>query len=183
MTLIMAVVRDNQCVLTGDYRRTKIDNLDEYYDDVPKVFKVNSNILIGFSGDLGVRFRLGKIINSLITKDTSIDDAAIKISQWLKENTTKAEEQTVIFVGKAEDQQPIIINVSHHNNYEVIRQQGTTHWFSSYCYICPNDDIEKEIDNIGSGLEDLVKLVTVINKKVSNTDKMVSPNCKVLYME
>jgi ATP-dependent protease HslVU (ClpYQ) peptidase subunit len=118
MTLLIGIIRDNQCVLSGDYRATSVENENIFHDNVQKIYKANDNLLIGFSGDVSFSIKHGAKINSFINSGTTTDAAARKTRQWLKKNSDINTHQTVILVGKADNGKPSILVISHFNDYK-----------------------------------------------------------------
>ncbi|CAM5434021.1 hypothetical protein SAFG77S_08052 [Streptomyces afghaniensis] len=180
MTLLVAIIRENQCVLSGDYRITSVNDESEYYDIVRKVVKANEKLLIGYSGDVHITERLSPILKDFIKEKTSADAAARKARQWLIKNTSKENYQTVIFVGKSDNGRATIITVSNYNHYKINKQQGFLQWRSSFGTYSPMPYIEQEVPELNQDIKDLTDYVRNLNYRVSKQDRTVSEKCEVL---
>ncbi|AXY05504.1 hypothetical protein CUC43_00480 [Bacillus thuringiensis LM1212] len=182
MTLLTAIVKGNQCVLSGDYRRTSVIDETEYYDDVEKVVRANKNILIGFSGDVFFSRIIGPKIFSLIKENFTVDDVAIEISKLLKDNAAPTTQQTIFIVGKGSDGEAAIIEVSHHNAFEFIKYKGEIHWRYSMSKVDPGELIRSNVYELDENIESLISFAKEVNHEVSQTDNWVSSKCKVVSL-
>ncbi|KEK25708.1 hypothetical protein [Bacillus gaemokensis] len=182
MTLLTAMVRGNQCVLSGDYRQTSIKDETEYYDNVEKVVQANKNILLGFSGDVFFSQILGPKIYHFVKEDSTVDDIAIEISKLLKKIATPKTQQTIFLVGKGNDEKTTIIEVSHHNGFEITKYQGETYWLHTISEVNPGELIRSNIYSLDENIESLINFAKEVNHTVSQKDNWVSPKCKVISL-
>ena len=78
MSLVMTFAMQDFVVMSGDYRRTRVVDESEYYDDTPKVFQINQQVLCGFTGDVDVTTLLRKELEDVNPKAT-IEAVARKV--------------------------------------------------------------------------------------------------------
>jgi hypothetical protein len=185
MTLLIGIIRDNQCVLSGDFRRTNVQDTEEFYDDIGKIYKVNNNILIGYSGDLKVMAKLSTYFDKGVKPNTTLESAARRIKGWVNKNIEPADHLTVLLVGKADNGKPAIFNISHREKYRIKKRSYTgsenINWEFVYANVCP--EIESKLSSLGGTIQELEELCRTLNYEVSIVDSWVSNECEVISLE
>lgn len=185
MTLLIGIIRDNQCVISGDYRRTNIHNTEEFYDNIIKVDKLNRNILVGYAGDLHLLPMLARFLTDKVKENTTLDGAARSIKSWAKKYTKQSDHLTTLLVGRADDGKPAIISISHRERYRINKRTykngENINWEFVYANVCP--DIESKLGTLRETVEDVENLCRILNFEVSKVDTWVSEKCEVVSTE
>jgi hypothetical protein len=183
MSLVMAFATENFAVISGDFRRTNIDDDNIYYDDMPKVFRINSCVLGGFTGDCDVS---GYLIQKLkkISGTATVEAAARFIKKELKSIEREDMHQTVILTGLSDSGKIVILKMTHREGFKIgktIVSPGEIKWQYTVSYVDPGEYIESmfsEIDDCTA--ENIAAMAKTINEKVSETDIRVSKQSKIL---
>jgi hypothetical protein len=179
MSLVMTFATEDFAVISGDFRRTHIKSDDIYFDDTPKVFKLNSNVLGGFSGDCDVTHYLLQELKELSDKAT-VEATARFIRRRLKGDI----QQSVILTGLSDSGKITIMEVSHHHNFKPVKVRinpGEIKWHYAFPYVDPGEYIEEQFGQLTEcNRETIAALANQVNVKCSESDVRVSENCSVL---
>jgi hypothetical protein len=179
VSLVMAFATEDFAVMSGDFRRTHIKSDEIYFDDTPKIFKLNSNVLGGFSGDLNVTHDLLQELKGLSEKAT-VEAAARFIKRRLKGDI----QQSVILTGISDSGKITIVEVSHLNNFKPVKVQinsGEIKWHYCFPYVDPEPFIEEIFGQLTDcNRESIAALAHEVNVKCSESDVRVSEKCSIL---
>jgi hypothetical protein len=186
MSLVMAFATENFAVLSGDFRRTNIDDDNIHYDDTQKVFKINSKVLGGFTGDCDVSFYLQHALRN-ISDNATVEAVARFVKKELITIKRENLQQTVILTGISDSGKIIIMQISHHENFKIIKikvPQNEIKWQYSISYVDPGPYIESLFEEIEDCTPaNIAALAKVVNEKVGETDIRVSKPCRILSLE
>jgi len=184
MSLVIAYLTPDFSVMSGDIRRVHVEDHDIYFDDSPKVFKINSKVSIGMTGDRKVTLDLIDHLKNKDLRKCTINAVSRICRKWLLENSKSDTMQTVIISGLADDNKIAAITLKHEDCYKLHIQksaEGNIFWRVAYGNINPVPFIEKELselDAISPGVcEGLAKRV---NGSVSISDNFVSKQSTVI---
>lgn len=186
MSMVNAYITDNFIVMTGDYRRVLVADTDVYYDDAPKVSRVNERVILGLTGDYNVSIDLRKLLGGSNIDDMSAVEVAELCRQWLVDNPKEDTQQSVTVAGLDSEGSPVIITVSHSDGYTPqLRtvEPERIEWSLSYANESPEPYITEELGEIDILTPDTcAELAKNVNEKVAEKDSYVSPECDVLVM-
>ncbi|CAM5433979.1 hypothetical protein SAFG77S_08051 [Streptomyces afghaniensis] len=184
MSLVMTFAMQDFVVMTGDYRRTRVVDEGEYYDDTPKVIQLSPKVLCGFTGDLDITKSLRKELEGLNPKAT-IEAVARKVRKVA--TGYKDAYQTVTIAGKSDSGKMAIIQVSHHNNFRIEKipvDKGRIEWRFSFGNIDPTEYANEHLSKLTECTPvTIAQLAKGVSEKVSEVDSLVSERCDVLILE
>lgn len=183
MSLVMAFATEQFAVLSGDLRRTYVGNDDVYFDDTPKAFSINSNVLGGFTGDCDVTKYLIQELKNIGNKAT-VEAVARFIKKELKGIPRKDMYQSVILTGISDSGKMVILKITHRDGFKVEKinvNPGEIKWLYAFPYVDPAEYIEDYYGELTDcNYKIISELAGKVNKKASETDIRVSPGCKIL---
>jgi len=183
MSLVITFATNDFAVIAGDLRRTHIEDDNVHFDDTPKAYKVNSQVLAGFTGDCDVSKYLINELKSLGDRAT-IEAAARKIKQLLKKFPREDIYQTIILNGVSDSGKMALIKLTHRSKFRIERisiPTGEIKWLYAYSYEDPNPFIMEKYETIEDcNIESIINLAKTVIEKVSETDIRVSKQCDVL---
>jgi hypothetical protein len=186
MSLVMAFATEDFAVISGDHRRTNISDDNIFYDDTPKVFKINSSVFCGFTGDCDVSMYLRDELKA-IGKHATVEAVARFIKKKLKEIPRKGMHQTIILTGVSDSGKIAILKLTHRDNFKVekiIPKPGEIKWIYAFPFTDPKEYIEEYFNEIDEcNYKTIADLAIKVNAKASETDIRVSPGCKVLSIK
>jgi hypothetical protein len=186
MSLVIAYLTPDFSVMSGDIRRVHAEKHDIYYDDSPKVFKINSKVSIGMTGDREISLDL---IGHLKTKDLgtcTINAVSRLCKKWLLKNSEVDTMQTVLISGIADDNKITAITLRHEDHYKLHVQksaEGNIFWRIAYANTNPVPFIEKELSELDAISPEVCKgLAKRVNESVSVLDSFVSEQSTVIVI-
>ncbi|WP_339216706.1 hypothetical protein [Ornithinibacillus sp. FSL M8-0202] len=192
MTLLAAFATDQFTVFVGDKRRTNVEDYNEYYDDMRKVFKINDRVIVGFSGDFEVTLDCLRYIVQLPILDFDVTRVAHELKIYLAEKQKMDNElqQTVILSGIDSSENVAIITMNHDNSFElseVIPDEGHFNWQLALADINPHEFISESINTIIESdseldLNRVIELAKDTVSYVSKDDRFVSDNFDIEYL-
>lgn len=185
MSLVMAFATDNFAVMSGDFRMTSIEDDNIYFDNMPKVFQINSRVLCGFTGDCDVSRYLIKTLQKI--NDHSTVEA---VTRFIKKELTSIDredlQQTVILTGISDSGKIVILKISHHEGFKIEKIKvppGEIKWQYTVSYVDPEPYIESLFGEIEDCTpENIAAMAKAVNEKVNETDIRVSKQCKILSL-
>ncbi|MDF2788589.1 MAG: hypothetical protein K0S80_1687 [Neobacillus sp.] len=179
----MAFATENFAVISGDFRRTHIDDENIYYDDTLKVFSINPGVLGGFTGDCDVSKYLIHELKSISDKAT-VEAVSRFIKKKLKCITRKDMHQTVILTGASDSGKMAILKITHRDGFKVgkiIVKPNEIKWLYAFPSVDPGEYIDEYYDQITDcNYKTISELAEKVNKKASETDNCVSSGCKII---
>jgi len=187
MSLVMGFITPYCVVMSGDYRRTRIDNESEHHDDAPKLFHVNEKVLIGVTGDYNFSRAFLYYLNSQ-KLDKATANAVARISRkWLREHSSEDTQQRVIIGGIADNSKPILIILSSDDYYKYDKRTvkpGRMAWALTYANVDAEPYINEELERAEEvNTQILAELARKVNERVANEDSFVSAKCYVAYID
>lgn len=178
MSLVIAYATEHFTVMSGDFRRINIENNDEYYDDTPKIQKVNKGIVLGLTGDCTLSLSLSDYVKNNSFNDLRLEEVAELVSTWLNVNSKEGSQQTVILAGCNE-----LVTISHENKFSPIferPQKNGIIWRMAFANVNPEPLILKELNNIKKLTSKSIRnLAKKVNKQVAKEDTFVSERCSL----
>lgn len=185
MSLIMAFVTEDFAVISGDLRRSKVSNVEIFYDDTRKVFQLNKRILAGFSGDCNVMEYVKEELTSL-SNNATVEAAVRLIRSRIRKVVAKREDAqlTVLLAGIGDSGKMTLMEISHFNGFKPQKidvQPGEIKWHFSYGYIYPEDLVKKRFSELEVvSAESVANMTREVNEEISEKDTLVSRGCDVL---
>jgi hypothetical protein len=182
MSLVMAFATENFAIMSGDFRRTHIEDDKIHFDDCQKVFKINSRVLGGFTGDCDVSINLLQALKSI--KDHSTVEAVARFIKKELNSIDRADlQQTVILTGISDSGKIVIFNISHHNQFKVKKikpNSGEIKWEYAFPFVDPGPFIESLYQELEDCIpENIASLAEKVNEKASEMDIRVSKQCRI----
>jgi hypothetical protein len=178
----MAFATEDFAVISGDFRRTHIKSDAIYFDDTPKVFKLNSNVLAGFSGDCDVTRDLLQELKGL-SENATVEASARFIRGKLKNHAKKDIYLSVILTGLSDSGKMTIVEVSHQHNFKPVKvpiPPGEIKWHYAFPYVDPAEYIEEKFGELTEcNPETIAALAHGVNVNCSGLDVRVSEKCSV----
>lgn len=183
MSLVMAFATEYFTVISGDFRRTHIEDDDIFYDDTPKVFSVNSRVSAGFTGDCDISKHLIQRISSL-GQNSTVEAVARFIRKTLKSIQRLDIHQTVILTGISDSGKIVILQMSHRDKFKIKKttvKPGEIRWLYAYSYVDPEESIESLFGQLTDcNSENIHDMAKKVNVNVSLKDPRVSPACEAI---
>ncbi|MBO1005773.1 hypothetical protein [Pseudogracilibacillus auburnensis] len=182
MSLVMAFATEDFAVLSGDLRRTYINDDNEFYDDTPKSFIINSRVLGGLSGDCDISmFLLDKL--KQVGEKANIESVARLIRKELRSLKLPDIQQTVILSGLSDNGKVGIIELKHQNKFKIEKikvPSGEIKWLYAFPYVDPGEIINDYFQSLDEvTIESISELAKLVNEKVSEYDIRVSTECVI----
>lgn len=193
MTLLLALATDKFIVFAADKRYTVIEDINEYYDDMRKHYRVNDNVIIGFSGDYNTTVACINHLKKQSFGRATVYAIAVKTKRFLKQKLKNdTDMQQTVFIGGIGDGNKItLVSMNHKDNFtleKIIPGENHFKWSLAYADISPEPVIKQEINQVIQLQEALSpERVIMIAKKcikyVSERDNYVSENYDVDTIE
>lgn len=183
MSFVMVIATSTEAVLTGDYRRTHIENDEVYHDDTPKAFHLTKNVLGGFTGDVSVMWHLRNTVK--LNPQTKIKSVGKAFEEALKNN--KNAYFTMILVGKDEKGRMQIAEITHTNNFKakyIKVKPGQVKWFYSFAYVNPGALLQEAFEEAEEiNYTALEKMATYVNNQIAKGDVRVSEKFDLIRLD
>jgi len=181
MSLVMTFAMQDFVVMSGDYRRTRVVDEGEYYDDTPKVFQISPQVLCGFTGDVDVTTLLRKELEGINPKAT-IEAVARKVRKAV--SGLQDAYQVITIAGKSDAGKMAIIQVSHRNDFRIEKvrlEKGQLEWRFCIAYEDPTEFVRERVMQLTEfNAESISQLAKEASEKISESDALVSKECDVL---
>lgn len=179
MSLVMAFATEDFAIMSGDLRRTHIKSDAVFFDDTPKVFRVNKRVLVGFSGDCYATKQVMKGLTE-IGSDSSVQAVARLIRKHIPENAYLF----VQLAGFGDGGKMVLAEMSHDTNWRIVKTDipsGEIRWLHSVAHVNPKPIIEEHYGQLQDvDAEIIANMAREVNEKISETDARVSRECDVL---
>ncbi|KPB03076.1 hypothetical protein [Bacillus sp. CHD6a] len=181
MSFTLIVATHEYAVMSGDYRRTHIEDDKIFYDDTPKVFHLTKNVMAGFTGDVSKMMELrSKVKLNPQSKITSV------VKTFEKELKGDGAYFTILLVGKDDKGRMKIAEITHRNHFKakyITVKSGEIKWRFSYAYVNPGDlltDYYEELPGVSE--VNLANLASRVTEEVGKKDIRVSEKFDVLRL-
>lgn len=179
MSLIYVFATKDKALIVGDHRRTILETM-EYFDDRPKVWKVNENLLFGACGKRTPEAE--SIINGFKSnKYLTIEHAANMFHGWLNANRHSFIDHDfgMFLAGRTKGNKMAIAVIRAHdvNAYYEEHESGIL-WNGSIAVYNPEEWLENRLKGV-STIEGVKEAAADLVKHVSENDNFVSPGFDV----
>jgi len=181
MSLVYCFATKNSALIVGDHRRTILETM-EYFDDRPKAWKVNENLLFGCCGKRTPEAE--SIINGFKSnKDLTIERAVNMFYGWLNANRHLFLDYDfgMFFAGKTKSGK-MAISAVHASDNDVYYEEFENEiiWNGSIAKYNPEEWLENRLKSVNS-ITEVKKAAADLVEHVSKRDKFVSPGYDI-YM-
>lgn len=183
MSMVNAYITEHFIVMSGDHRRTHIEENEVFVDDAHKVFSINDRVIIGYTGDYDVSLKLRTHLDKQDLKAAGPNEVARQCRRWLQRRSKDDTQQRLLIAGLDRKGKPVIIELAHDSGYEpliVTVEPGRMDWRFIYATVPPLPFVEEELAKIDVlSPEACAELAKTVNERVAAVDTGVSPACDV----
>lgn len=192
MTMIVAFVTSDFVLFASDRRRTSVIDESEFYDDTRKIFRVNNNTIIGFSGDVNLNMYCIEYLQKQEFSNTTVQAIARKMSNFLKKKLKEDSsiQQGLMIGGLGDGNKPTIIEMNERENFrlnKVAPRSSEIKWQIILSEVSPHDFITNKVTKLADSgnpfTTDTVGKIAIDSIDfVSKQDKYVSPTYNLDYI-
>jgi hypothetical protein len=182
MSLAIVFATSDYSVAAGDFRRVNVNKPDEYYDDTPKLFKVNANVNAAITGDCDFATAVIRTLKDRKVSDKATLEAVTRlIRRCIREHRKPETYASFLLTGKRDNGRTGIVKLTHENDFkpEVTNvKPGEIKWEILYANYDPSEWVSSEVAKLSEASEvsvDSVKgLCGKLFEYVSDKDEYVS---------
>jgi hypothetical protein len=183
VSLVMSIFTEDFIVMSGDHRRIHVEDESNFFDDTPKIFKVNDRVLIGLAGDVSASIWLSKVMK--VKSRSSMDYVTKHISKMYRKLQEKQPDvyASAHISGIGDSGKVKYASLSHEDNFKahyIIPAPGEIKWQYSFHKVNPGELIECLYEDIKEvSPETIGKLLSEVNSEVGKNDVGVSKVCDI----
>ena len=183
MSLVMSIFTEDFIVMSGDQRRIHVEDESIFFDDTPKVFKINERVLVGLAGDVSASSWLSKVMK--VKPRSSLDYVAKHIAKKYRELKDKQPDvyASAQIAGVGDNGKVKFAYLSHEDNFKVryvIPPPGEIKWQYSFHKVNPGEligKLYKDVEEVSP--ESIGNLLSKVNTEIGKSDVGVSEMCDI----
>jgi hypothetical protein len=184
MSFVAAFATNEFVIMGGDIRRTYVSDTSVYYDDTPKAFGLNRNVLIGLTGDLDFTRLIFPKISEKITNKTTLEAVTRIVRKIIREHKTSDTYCLLTLAGRKDNGKMGIVELKHENNFKPTKidvPKDEIRWNFIIANYQPSEWFNEEFAKLEEYTPDsIANLCERLIKHVADQDNFVSPKCEVL---